>query len=109
MAGLGIRLGALVVDWLLCEVIAVAAFHNEYLTIVVFAVESVVLTGLTGFTVGKLIVRIRVARLDGKPVVGLVRALIRTLLFLCVVPALVYDGDLRGLHDRGANTIVIRV
>jgi uncharacterized RDD family membrane protein YckC len=108
VAGLGIRLGALVVDWLLCEVIAVAAFHDEYLTIAVFAVESVVLTGLTGFTIGKLIVRVRVARLDGQPV-GLVRALIRTLLFLCVVPALVYDSDLRGLHDRPANTIVIRV
>jgi uncharacterized RDD family membrane protein YckC len=108
VAGLGPRLIALVVDWVLCEVIAVAAFHSEYLTLAVFGVESVVLTALTGFTIGKRIVGIRVVRLDGKPV-GLVRGLIRTLLFLCVVPALVYDSDLRGLHDRAANTIAIRI
>ena len=105
---MGPRLVALIIDWLICEAIAIAALHNELLTIAVFAVESVVLTALTGFTLGKRIVSVRVVRLDGKPV-GLVRALIRTLLFLCVVPALVYDSDLRGLHDRGANTIVIRI
>jgi len=26
-----------------------------------------------------------------------------------VVPALITDHDLRGLHDRAANTIVIRI
>lgn len=105
--GFGSRLIALVIDWLLCEIIAITAFHSEYLTIAVFAVETYVLTALTGFTVGKRIVGVRVARLDGKPV-GFLWALVRTLLFLCVVPPLVYDRDLRGLHDRAANTIVIR-
>lgn len=107
MPGFGSRLIALVIDWLLCEIIAITAFHSEYLTIAVFAVETYVLTALTGFTVGKRIVGVRVARLDGKPV-GFLWALVRTLLFLCVVPPLVYDRDLRGLHDRAANTIVIR-
>ena len=50
---------------------------------------------------------IRVARVDGKPV-GLVMGLVRTVLLLVVVPALVFDKDLRGLHDRAARTIVIR-
>jgi uncharacterized RDD family membrane protein YckC len=86
----------------------VAAFHTEYLTIAVFAAEVWLLTALTGFTVGKRLVGIRVVRIDGKPV-GLLWALVRTLLFLCVIPPLVYDGDLRGLHDKAANTIVIRV
>jgi hypothetical protein len=27
---------------------------------------------------------------------------------LCVIPPLVYDRDLRGLHDKASNTIVIR-
>ncbi len=107
VAGVGRRLGALVIDWVLCEIIAVAAFHDQFLTIAVFAVETYLLTALTGFTAGKRLLGLRVVRLDGKPV-GLVWALVRTLLFLAVVPPLVFDSDQRGLHDRAANTIVVR-
>ena len=46
--------------------------------------------------------------LDGKPV-GLLWGLVRTVLLLTVIPPLVTDRDLRGLHDRAANTIVIRL
>ena len=56
---------------------------------------------------GKRVLGIRVVRLDGKPI-GFVWALVRTILLLAVVPALITDRDLRGLHDRAANTIVIR-
>lgn len=108
VAGIGSRVVALLIDWLLCELIAVAAFHTEYLTIAVFAVETYLLTALTGFTVGKRLLSIRVVRIDGHPV-GFLRGLVRLVLFLCVVPPLVYDSDARGLHDRGAKTIVIRV
>ena len=108
VAGIGRRLGALVIDWAACEIIAVAAFHDQFLTIAIFAAEMWLLTALTGFTLGKRLVGVRVVRVDGRPV-GLLWALVRTLLFLCVVPPLIYDGDLRGLHDKAANTIVIRV
>jgi uncharacterized RDD family membrane protein YckC len=110
VAGVGRRLGALVIDWILCEAIALAAFHAQYqyLTIVVFAVETYLLTALTGFTIGKRLLGLRVVRLDGKPV-GLLWSLVRTILFLAVIPPLVFDGDLRGLHDKAANTIVIRI
>jgi uncharacterized RDD family membrane protein YckC len=108
VAGIGRRLGALLIDWLLCEIIALAAFHDQFLTIAVFGAEVWLLTALTGFTLGKRLLGVRVVRIDGRPV-GLVWALVRTLLLLCVVPPLVYDGDLRGLHDKASNTIVIRV
>jgi len=108
VAGVGRRLGALVIDWVMCEIIAVALFHDQFLTIAVFAVESYVLTALTGFTVGKRLLGLRVARLDGKPV-GLLWSLVRLILFLMVIPALVFDSDLRGLHDKAANTVVIRI
>jgi uncharacterized RDD family membrane protein YckC len=107
VAGVGRRLGALLIDWLLCEAIAIGAFHQQYLTIVVFAVETYLLTALTGYTAGKRVLGLRVARLDGKPV-GMLWALVRTVLFLAVVPPLVFDSDLRGLHDKAANTIVLR-
>jgi uncharacterized RDD family membrane protein YckC len=109
------RLGALMIDWVMSVVIALAVLGGDkhpaevqYLAITIFAAETFLLTALTGFTVGKRLLSMRVARLDGKPV-GFYRSLIRTVLFLLVVPPLVLDADLRGLHDRGANTIVIRV
>ena len=108
VAGMGRRLGALLIDWVICSLIAVAAFHDQYWTLVVFAVQDYLLTALTGLTIGKRLTGIRVARLDGKPV-GLLWGLVRTVLLLTVIPPLVTDRDLRGLHDRAANTIVIRM
>jgi hypothetical protein len=108
VAGVGRRIGALCIDWLLCMIISLALFRSQYWTIAVFAVEVYVLTALTGFTVGKRILGLRVVRLDGRPV-GLWWALLRTLLLLAVVPPLVFDADLRGLHDKAAETLVIRI
>jgi uncharacterized RDD family membrane protein YckC len=109
------RLGALVIDWVMCALIALAVLGGDknpssvqYLTLGIFAAEIFLLTALTGFTVGKRLLGLRVARLDGNPV-GFYRALLRTVLFLLVVPPLVLDADLRGLHDRAAGTIVIQI
>ena len=108
VAGMGRRVAALLIDWVICTLIAVAVFHDQYWTIVVFAVQDYLLTALAGMTLGKRLTGIRVARLDGKPV-GLLWGLVRTVLLLTVIPPLVTDRDLRGLHDRAANTIVIRL
>jgi len=107
VASIGRRLLALLLDWLLCTLIALAVFHSRWWTLPIFAVETYLLTALTGFTVGKRVLGIRVVRIDGRPV-GFIWALVRTLLLLAVVPALITDRDLRGLHDRAANTIVIK-
>ena len=108
VGGMGRRVGALLIDWAVCTLIAAALFHDQYLTLAVFAVQDYLLTALTGLTLGKRLTGIRVARLDGKPV-GLLWGLVRTVLLLTVIPPLVTDRDLRGLHDRAANTIVIRL
>lgn len=105
---MGRRLLALCVDWLLCMVIALAVLHSQFWTLAIFAAETYLLTSLTGLTVGKRLLGIRVARLDGKPV-GFLWGLVRTLLLLAVVPPLITDRDQRGLHDRAANTVVVRI
>jgi uncharacterized RDD family membrane protein YckC len=105
---MGRRVVALLIDWLLCMVISLAAFRTQAWTLPIFAGEIYLLTALTGLTVGKRLLGIRVARLDGRPV-GLVWALVRTLLLLAVIPPVVTDRDLRGLHDRAANTVVVRL
>jgi hypothetical protein len=108
VAGIGRRLGALVIDWLLCSLIAIGLFHHQFWTIAVFAAEVYVLTAATGFTVGKRLLGVRVVRLDGRPV-GFGWSLVRVVLLLLVVPPLVFDKDLRGLHDKAARTVVIRI
>jgi uncharacterized RDD family membrane protein YckC len=108
VASMARRLGALLIDWLACMLISLAVFRSQYLTLAVFAVEDYLLTALTGLTLGKRLTGIRVVRLDGRPV-GFGWALVRTVLLLAVIPPLVADRDLRGLHDRAANTIVIRL
>jgi uncharacterized RDD family membrane protein YckC len=119
VAGWSRRLGALVIDWIACSVIAIAFFYHptaghasnvlvqpRLWTPAVFAVEDFLLTALTGYTIGKRLCGLRVVRLDGRPV-GL-RALPRTILLMLVVPTLMMDRDLRGLQDKAANTLVVR-
>ena len=107
VASMGRRLLALLIDWLASLVVAVVIFHSAGWTLLVFSIEVYLLTALTGFTLGKRLLGLRVARLDGKPV-GFLWSLVRTILLITVIPPLVTDRDLRGLHDRAANTIVIR-
>jgi uncharacterized RDD family membrane protein YckC len=74
-----------------------------------FAAQVVLLTALTGQSLGKRVLGIRVIRVgvpDGPP--GFLPAAIRTALAVLVVPAAIMDRDGRGLHDRAAGTLVVR-
>ena len=102
------RLLALLIDWLLSMVIAYWLTHSQFWTIAVFAIETYLLTALGGSTVGKRLVGIRTVRIGGGPV-GFGWALVRTAILLAVVPPLLTDRDLRGLHDRASDTIVVRI
>jgi hypothetical protein len=101
------RILALFIDWLLSMLIAYWLTHSQFWTIVVFAIEVYVLTATTGFTVGKRLVGIRTVRTNGG-LVGFRWALVRTAILLTVIPPLLTDRDLRGLHDRASDTVVIR-
>ena len=37
------------------------------------------------------------------------RPLVRTVLLCLAIPALIWDRDQRGLHDRGAGTVLVRI
>ena len=102
------RVAAMLIDWLLCMLIAYWLTGSQFWTIAVFAVEVWVLTALTGLTVGKRLVGIRAVRTTGGPI-GFRWSLVRTAILLTAVPPLLTDRDLRGLHDRAADTIVVRI
>ena len=74
-----------------------------------FAVQVLLLTALTGQSLGKRVLGIRVVRLgeqDDPP--GFLPAAIRTALVMLVIPAVFMDRDGRGLHDKAAGTLVVR-
>ena len=108
VASMSRRVLALFIDWLLSMSIAYWLTRSQFWTIAVFTVEIYVLTALTGLTVGKRLVGIRAIRTTGGPI-GFRWSLVRTAILLTVIPPLLTDRDLRGLHDRAADTIVIRL
>ena len=121
VAPMGRRLAALVVDWVLCYLIASGiAGHSvftvtdahyqdaQWVALLLFAFEVYLLTAISGLTVGKRLLGIRAIRTNGdRP--GFKWAALRTVLLLFVIPACLTDRDLRGLHDRAADTVVVRL
>ncbi|GAB3891188.1 RDD family protein [Microbispora bryophytorum subsp. camponoti] len=114
VAGWGRRVGAVVVDWLLCTwaiaggLLRVQGNDIGAVGLGVFAAEYVLLVGTIGMTLGMRLFGIRVAALDGgRPPFSSV--LVRTLLLCLAVPALIWDRDRRGLHDRASRTVVVNL
>lgn len=113
-APLGRRLAALCIDWAACLAISGAFLQgNALATVAVFAVESIVLVSTLGMTLGHRLLRIRVIRVPadgseppaGPP--GLRAGAIRSVLLCLVIPAVVWDADGRGMHDRLAGTAIV--
>jgi hypothetical protein len=112
LAPQGRRLGALAVDWGIALVLA-AAFgwrtsspEGQWGTYAIFAAEHLVLLSVFGFTVGKRLFGLRVGKLGGA--LTPLHVIVRTVLLLLVIPAVVWDRDGRGLHDRAAGTVEVR-
>lgn len=77
-------------------------------TLLVWFVVGVTAVTLFGYTPGQFFLKERVARVDVDAPVGFVRALVRQILIVFVVPALFTDGDGRGMHDRATGTALVR-
>lgn len=102
------RLLGLTVDWLACVLVSnVLADGDPWATLGIFAVLNVLTLGTVGATPGQALLGLRLRRLDGGWA-GPLPALIRTVLLCLVVPAVIYDRDQRGLHDRAARTVLLR-
>ena len=116
LARMGRRVGALLIDWLIgyglaalgmtFGIVSMATLSTAVL--VVWFVLGVVSVRLFGFTPGQLALGLMVVPVDGRLHVGIGRAAVRGLLIALVIPALVTDSDLRGLHDKVTSTAVVR-
>jgi len=78
-------------------------------TLGLWALQHCILVATIGTTIGHRFVRVRVIRADGAPYVGFGRAAARTALIALIIPALAWDEEGRGLHDRAAGTALVRV
>ncbi|KPI32013.1 RDD family protein [Streptomyces sp. NPDC048253] len=110
----GRRLGALAVDWGFGVLIAYSLITDGYRpatgnwALLVFFVLSVLTVGTVGSTPGKRLFGLRVVSVETGAVSPL-RAVARTILLCLAVPALIWDRDGRGLHDRLARTVEVRI
>lgn len=126
------RVGAFCVDAVLSGLVAglfTAPDLPRNWSVVALVAEYVVFTALFGQTPGMRLVGIRLARLVGDRSVaasaeaaqggpagavspsaslGVPRAVVRAVLLVLLVPALIWDADRRGLHDRVAGTVMVR-
>ena len=110
VATMGAKVLAFVIDIVLSALLAwvlTAPEPPQNWSLVVWAVMTVVAVGLFGFTPGQAALGIRVAPL-GRSIVGL-WAVPRTVLVFLIVPPLLVNQDLRGLHDRWCRTVVVRM
>ncbi|RKS74003.1 RDD family protein [Motilibacter peucedani] len=113
IAPVGRRLLALVVDWLAASLLVLATgTHTSdraygWLVLAVFAVLTTALLATTGRSLGHAALRMQLV--DARPRrLRPLRVLLRQLLLCLVVPAVVWDGDGRGMHDKAAGTVLVR-
>jgi uncharacterized RDD family membrane protein YckC len=116
LAGFGRRLVAILVDWLVCDVIA-AGFMGyrlgegglgSFKPLAIFVLMNVLLVGTLGSTMGHRLLGLRVVRVGGASA-GPFSVLIRTILLALVIPAVIWDSDTRGFHDKLAGTVLVRI
>lgn len=118
LAPTGRRIAAFVLDLLAAGLVAspfverrdlpgLAAHLPGQWSLIPLALDYLVGLLLFGRTFGMYLTGLRVIRVDATLPVGPMRALVRTVLLVALVPALVADQDFRGLHDRLTATAVI--
>jgi uncharacterized RDD family membrane protein YckC len=111
LATAGARVGAFCVDVVLSALVAglfTAPELPRNWSLVVLVAEYVLFTALFQQTPGMRLFGLRLERVDRPAALGVPRAVLRTLLLVVLVPALIWDSDGRGMHDRLTSSAVVR-
>ena len=104
----GRRIAALAIDWACAVVISIAFFSYDALaTTVVFSIVQILFLPTLGGSPGHRLLGLRL-QLVGGGWVGLWRPIVRTVLLCLVIPAVIWDADQRGLHDKAAGIVLLR-
>ena len=104
----GRRIAALAIDWACAVLVSIAFFAYDALaTTVIFAIVQIAFLPTLGGSPGHRLLGLRL-QLVGGGWVGLWRPIVRTVLLCLVIPAVIWDADQRGLHDKAAGTVLLR-
>ncbi|HEY4269772.1 MAG TPA: RDD family protein [Galbitalea sp.] len=106
----GRRVAAIAIDWAIAYLIVFACLRPDpfgFKVLGLFAVIQVIFLLLVNGSIGHIILGMRVVPV--RPgYLGLWRPIVRTILLCLVIPAVIFDKDQRGLHDRWVGTILVR-
>ncbi|TXK17469.1 RDD family protein [Homoserinibacter sp. GY 40078] len=113
IARVGRRIVALVIDWAVAYFLSWALFPTPegaapFVTLGIFALLQYLFLLVVNGGLGHLILGIRLVPIRGG-YLGLWRPLVRTVLLCLVIPAVIWDRDQRGLHDKAAGTVLVRI
>ena len=115
-AGYGRRFLALCIDWAIATFSAAliiplqsSSLGPSLTRLGVFVLEVAILTSLGGASAGQRLMKLRVLSYPDYLFVKPAPIFLRTFLIALVIPAVVTDSEGRGLHDRIAKTVVMRV
>src|SRR5439155_17077320 len=114
LASPGPRFGAFFVDAFASALVAALFVHRSAGTLadrlpgswslVPFALDYIVGVLVAGRTLGMYLTGLRVIRVGRDAPVDPLRIVVRTALLCLLIPALVFDRDGRGMHDRITDT-----
>ena len=104
----GRRLLGFAIDWAIS--IGVSAIFFNYApaaNLIIFVILQIIFIPTIGASLGHRLVGLRVISIHGGWI-GLWRPIVRSFLLGIALPALVWDSDQRGFHDKIAGTALIR-
>jgi len=102
------RVLAILLDWGLSVLISWAFFqYDPIATLLIFVITQILFVVTTGASIGHRVLRLRVVMLGGGSL-GLWRPIVRALLIGVVIPAVIWDRDERGMHDRLIGSVLVR-
>lgn len=109
----GRRIAALLIDQAPAYLLAFTFFRSPEgfidglaLTLL-FAALQIVFIPTIGGSIGHRLLGMRLIAIGGGWI-GVWRPVVRTLLLVLVIPALIWDADQRGFHDKIAGTALVR-
>jgi len=104
----GRRLAGVAIDWSIAVGVSLIFFdYNAVANSVIFVLLQLIFIPTIGGSIGHRLVGMRVVPVQGGWI-GPWRGIVRAVLLGIVFPALVWDSDQRGFHDKVAGTVLIR-
>jgi hypothetical protein len=98
---------AITIDWIGSLFVAALLLDRSW-TLLIFFLQVVIMTALTGASAGQRLRGIRIIDVNTLQNIAPLGALIRTILIMLVIPAVVQTKQGRGLHDLATKSAAVR-